>query len=77
MKYAFALVMALLVSAVLISGCTNPPSSGSQGTSPPTGAQLTQSEKESQAAAAVEREMGQAIDNASFQDIENQLLQQG
>jgi PBP1b-binding outer membrane lipoprotein LpoB len=78
MKYAFALVMAILVSAVLISGCTNQPgSSANPATGPSAGAQLTQSEKESQAATAVEQEMNQAIENMTMQEIENELLVQG
>jgi PBP1b-binding outer membrane lipoprotein LpoB len=76
MKYAFAIVLALLVSAVLISGCTTVPTGG-QETGEPSGAQMTQSEKESQALAAVEQEMDELIDNMSMEDLENELLNQG
>jgi hypothetical protein len=67
--------LVVLISAVVISGCVQqggvtPGGSGS-------GAQLTQSQKDSTAAAAVDAEMTQYIDNASFADIENQLLAQG
>lgn len=72
MKYAFTLAMVLLVSAVLISGCTTHP--GDSGTS--TG-QLTQAQKESQALAAVDQEMEQSIGNMTLEDMENELLQQG
>ncbi len=75
MKYAFAMVMALLVSAVFISGCTTSP--GSQETGSTQGVQMTQSEKETQALNAVETEMEAAIESATLEDLQNELLSQG
>jgi hypothetical protein len=81
-KNALTLALVVLISAVVISGCVQqggvtPGGSTSSGSGNAPPSQLTQSQKDSQAAAAVDAEMTQYIDNASFADIENQLLAQG
>jgi PBP1b-binding outer membrane lipoprotein LpoB len=69
MKHAYALILVVLIAAVVISGCVQSPSGG-------TGA-ITQEQKESQAFSAVDQEIQSSVDNATLQDIESQLLQQG
>jgi outer membrane lipoprotein-sorting protein len=72
MKLALAIVFALLVATVFISGCVQ------QQQAPSTGGQpLTAEEKEQQAANTLEQEMDQAIGNMTLEDLENELLTQG
>jgi PBP1b-binding outer membrane lipoprotein LpoB len=74
MKLAGILILAVLLTAVFISGCVQ------QDTTPATpggGKQLTQSEMEDQALQTLEQEMGEAIENMTMEELENELLQQG
>ena len=70
-KIAAFLLVAALLSAVLISGCTQEPAGGGS-----TTGQVVSKEAESAAQSAVELEMEQAIANISTEDIENALLNQ-
>ena len=71
MKLAGALLLVVLLVAILISGCV-------QDTGTTTGGeQLTQAEMEDQAYQALEQEMGDAIDQMTLEELENELLSQG
>jgi PBP1b-binding outer membrane lipoprotein LpoB len=71
MKIVLALVLAVLVTTVLISGCTQQPS-GQSGAG-----KLTQKQAEGQAFQAVQQEVDQALGNITLQEVQNELLQQG
>ena len=68
-KIAAVLLIAAVLSAVLISGCTQQPSSGGTGN-------VVNKAAEGAAQSAVENEMNQAIENISTSDIEDALLNQ-
>ena len=70
MKLAGALVLVVLVATIVISGCVQEP------TGPPTGG-LTEKQIEDQAFSTVEKEMEDAIDSMTLEDLENELLQEG
>lgn len=70
-KIAASLLVAALLSAILISGCTQEPTGGGS-----TTGQVVSKEAESAAQSAIEQEMEQAIANISTEDIENALLNQ-
>jgi PBP1b-binding outer membrane lipoprotein LpoB len=67
---AFLLVAALM-SAVLISGCTQQTPAGGG-----TTGQAINKTAESAAQSAIEQEMNQAVENITTNDIENALLNQ-
>ena len=69
--------MAVLLAAVLISGCVQDTGTDGTDTGPTGGEQLTQAEIEDQAYQALEQEMDQAIDQMTLEELENELLSQG
>ena len=70
-KIAALLLVSALLSAVLISGCTQEPAGGGS-----TTGQAVSKEAESAAQSAIELEMEAAIANISTEDIEQALLNQ-
>jgi len=70
-KIATFLLVSALLSAVLISGCTQQTGDGGS-----TTGQVVSKEAESAAQSAIEQEMEQAIANITTDDIENALLNQ-
>lgn len=64
LRYIF--VILLLISAVLISGCTEEPTGE---------AQLSSAQAEDQAADMIEQEMNKAIEGIDIADIENSILE--
>jgi len=71
MKTALALIFAVLVATVVISGCVQQAATGGGGQ------QLTAAEKEQQASQAVDQEIENAIGNVTLENLENELLTQG
>jgi len=72
MKTALTLIFAVLIAAVVISGCVQQAATGGGG-----GQQLTAAEKEQQASQAVDQEIENAIGNITLENVENELLTQG
>ncbi|NIO22888.1 MAG: hypothetical protein GTN38_02575 [Candidatus Aenigmarchaeota archaeon] len=75
MKFA-AILLALLVAAVFVSGCVQEPPGPTGPTTGPTDGGLTQEQAEQQALQTLDQEMD-ALEEMSLEELENELLQQG
>lgn len=71
MKIAGAIVLAVLLAAVLVSGCVQ------RTEGPPTTGELTQGQAEEQAYQALEQEMEESLEDMTLEELEDELLQQG
>ena len=63
------LILGLILSVVLVSGCVQ----DNHGTAPGTTGQLTDKQIEDQAVPQMEQEINQATDNIDLSDLENSI----